>query len=257
MSAKYAAALSGHSIDLDDLRKWFTSDPIQVAEIEVPPDGKVTALLAQDFEGLSSGEQVQAEAWRLIGQINGVLFASDPDRSPVGVLGVYERTASGDWGRGAVYASFQGTASTRGRFFAEAIGSDGSPVPAPPPRERAWLSMASRGANAKRIADVLTALCGQPKWADLWNAFEIIDEDWRTRRNWNTGGVVWFRKTASLYRHSASHDHGKTARQWLQDNGKPEMELGDARRLIATLAAEWLDWQAAGASPSAPIAARW
>ena len=220
------------------------------------PDGKVTALLAQDFEGLSSGEQVQAEAWRLIGQINGVLFASDPDRSPVGVLGVYERTASGDWGRGAVYASFQGTASTRGRFCRSY-------------RFR-WLTRASAPASRASMAldGIQRRQCQTHRrrshrplrpteTGDLWNAFEIIDEDWRTRRNWNTGGVVWFRKTASLYRHSASHDHGKTARQWLQDNGKPEMELGDARRLIATLAAEWLDWQAAGASPSAPIAARW
>jgi hypothetical protein len=246
MIKEYAAALGGNPIDLSDLRKWFTSDLIQVAEIDVQPNGKVTALLARDFEKCSSGEEVQGAAWRLIGQMNGILFASDPDRSPVSVLGVYERTANGDWGRGAAYAVGKGGGRARGRAYSAVIGPDGLPVQAPTetPRQAAWLALASSAANPSRAADILIALRGEPDWFDLWKAEEII-HGFQDRFPWPADEVEWFRQTATLHRHSPWYRYnGKTAKERLDESGKLPMELGAARDLIARLAAAWLDWKA-------------
>jgi hypothetical protein len=105
--------------------------------------------------------------------------------------------------------------------------------------------LASGAADPNRAADVLIALRGEPDWFDLWKAFEIIVMDERKLPNWPTDDVEWFRKTASQYRHSPSNRHAVEGSKWLRDNEKPEMKLGDARRLIARLATVWLDWKAA------------
>ncbi len=81
--------------------------------------------------------------------------------------------------------------------------------------------------------------------------------------DWPESEIEWFRQTATLYRHSPSSvhvqgpknpkkqgrdgakKHGRDgAKQWLAKYHKPEMELDAARRLIASVAAQWLDWKA-------------
>lgn len=246
LSAKCAVALSGHPRDLEDLRTWFVSGPIQVVEIDVPAAGRVTALLAEEFDGLSSGEQVQAMAPRLVGQLNGVLFASDPDRPPVRVFGIYERTANGDWGH--THVSLVEKLSARDRVTVVLTGPDGLPVPGPPPSQPVWLALASGPTDPNPAADILIALRGEPDWFDLWKAFEIIVTDERKLPNWPTDEIEWFRKTASQYRHSPSNRHAVAGRKWLKKEKKPKMGIRQARHLVARLAVEWLDWQAAGAS---------
>ena len=241
MPTKYAAALSGHPLDTDALRRWFTSDP-QVVEIQVPK-GRTTALLATEFESLASGEQVQADARRLVGLMNGALFASDVDRAPVQVAGVYERTGNGEWGRGAAYAPFHGGGTSRGRFQSTQIGPGGAPVPEGPSREVAWFALANGPADPNPAADVLRALSREPDWFDLWKAHEIIEGDQHVLPSWPKDEAEWLGATAARYRHSPNHQQGRKAKKWLLDNGKLEMELVDARRLVARLGAEWLDWK--------------
>jgi hypothetical protein len=111
----------GDPLVLEDLRRTFTSDPIRVAEIEVPPNRRVTAILAREFDGVPSGAQVNEKASRLIGQMNGILFAMDPDRPPVRMgVGIFERESGGAWGSGANYASV--SASLEIRFRAYCVG---------------------------------------------------------------------------------------------------------------------------------------
>jgi hypothetical protein len=244
LTKEYAARLDGQPIDLADLRGCFSSGPVRVVEIEVSPSNRITVLLATEFDGLTAGEQVQAAVWQLIGHLNGMLFVRDPARAPVRMLEVYERTAGGGWGRGAAYASVHDRVTSRDRFVAGR--PDGLPLLASTPREVAWPALAAREARA---ADVLNALRGEPSWADLWKAEEIIHGYQDRIPNWPAFEVGWFRATATLDRHPRSSFHvqgpkagRKSSREWFDDNGNPpEMELADARRLVAKLAAAWLD----------------
>ena len=230
VSMEYAIALEADPIDLGDIRRIFGGDgTIRVREIEVPQARRVAALMTDDFDGLVSDTQVLEIGRRFVAQINGVLFAGDPDRAIVRMGALYTRHNRSVWGSGVVHVSANvklGRLRARGHLVH--IGPDGSPVSAvaEPPRQAAWLALAAADNDgADRVADVLHAFSGEPDWFDLWKAEEVIHGDQHSISDWPKDEVEWFRQTATRYRHSPSTRHGRKAQEWLGANQRSEMNL--------------------------------
>jgi hypothetical protein len=247
MSIEYAVGLEGHPFDLEQLRSAFDTGPLQVREIDLPNRGGTTVLRAREFDALPSGVEVQESARRIVAQLNGALFAADADRSVVRMGAIYARSRDGIWGQGTTYGSAAiEVGNDRTRATAVVVGADGVPRPETEqkPRQSSWIALAEAdGPDPNSVVDVLHALAGDPDWFDLWRVYELICGDQRALPNWPHDQVKWFTQTATRYRHSPSHRHGRTATQWLEENGKPEMRLSEARRLMSTIAGTWLDWR--------------
>jgi hypothetical protein len=95
--------------------------------------------------------------------------------------------------------------------------------------------------DGQRALDIIQALRGNPDWYDLRSAFELFMADEKKLSGWQSDDIEWFRKTATLHRHTRTTDHGKKALLWFTGNGKPRMDLRSARRVVAKHAALWLD----------------
>jgi hypothetical protein len=91
--SQYAVEIEGNSIDLCHLRETFQTGPVRVTEIDVAPDRQISALIAEEFDGVTDGALVLEIARRLVTLINGTLFASDAQRSVLRPSVVYRQ----DW----------------------------------------------------------------------------------------------------------------------------------------------------------------
>jgi hypothetical protein len=113
-----------------------------------------TTLLAREFGGLPSGVQVHEMAPRLIGQMNGILFALGSRPVAGAMVGIQERESGGAWG--AELPTYRAGPRTRSRVFCVI----GPPVRAleETSRQLAWLALASGAADPNPGADVFAPL---------------------------------------------------------------------------------------------------
>jgi hypothetical protein len=199
----------------------------------------IAVLVADDFESLTESIQVREAAKSLIDLINGLLFLHDGARSALQVgSSVYE---SGD-GKWKCHSFIEPeTLVMRTKVHSPTILLNGIPAPVTPPPELKWLQDAI---SDDVVADVLTYLCAQPDWFELYKAFERMRDDinrrlgdqhkqemmgWPSSTNLND-----FTESATVYRHSPP--------KWGRLNPTTAMKLEDARSLIRHLAQIWLDW---------------
>jgi len=242
-----AVGLEGETSALADLRRIFNAGPPRVVELEVPPDRKITALMADDLNDAASGPDALAVAQRLMALINGATFALDSDRSHINTALVYEQDAAGNWNHGTNYASLT-VLQGGGRLEAKGLvvmGPDEVPIPPEdkPPRPATWIALAD-GADADSVTDILHALGRDPDWFDLWKAWEMIQGDRHVIPSWPSDDIEWFCSTATLYRHARNSQQGRKALKRLEEMQKPQLALTEARRLTARLVTAWLNWKA-------------
>jgi hypothetical protein len=159
--SQYAVEIEGNSIDLCHLRETFQTGPVRVTEIDVAPDRQISALIAEEFDGVTDGALVLEIARRLVTLINGTLFASDAQRSVLRPSVVYRQDADGIW-RGTDYLTLNGILAPI-RVNSRVTVSDPDGTPVPPSNEKPshirWLDLASTDTpEGDRVADVLHAL---------------------------------------------------------------------------------------------------
>jgi hypothetical protein len=244
---QYAAILEGDPEDLKDLRLDYAgSGPIRVTEIEV--GGKrFTALLADEFSAQASSAGALNVAREIVAQINGLRLVARTDRRPVRPTIMHDRLDVGEWSVGTNHASGAlEVGPVQIRATATVTGVDGTPIPesARPAWPAKWLAFARSGTpDGKRAADILSALSGNPDWADLWRAQEMFHHDRRQLPDWNDGDSERFRQSATLHRHSHNSRNGKDAREWFALTLEPKMDINTARQVVSRGAKLWLAWK--------------
>jgi hypothetical protein len=121
----WALELKGDRLDMDDALALFGSSAADPTIREVGNEGSpLLALTSPQMEALSTDQEVEGVAKRLLGIVNGVLFVSKVDRQPLVPGGVMKRTSNG-------WAKFAGmVAHGRGGGSAEGMALvDGKPSP--------------------------------------------------------------------------------------------------------------------------------
>ena len=216
-----------------------TSDPIQVAEIEAPPNRRVN-------------DPPRSRVWQVAFRCLGPRDGSAPNR-PDERHSVCPWVQTGRWCHGWDTEARERTCvgvrnclrigqgrGTRSRAFCVI----GPPVRAleETSRQLAWLALASGAADPGRRN--LRAISGEPDWFDLWKALEILNGGQHVFPSWPRDEAEWLGASAARYHHSPSHRQWRKGPRWLQDNGKPKWNwrmrrsLEDARRLAAVWLAQ-------------------
>jgi hypothetical protein len=241
---EYATRLEGEPHDLSDLRRSYAvPGPIRVTQIVVGGE-TVTALYAADFSGLASGAEVLEVSGVIVNQMNGALLISANDRRPVRPTIVYDRIPGGVWSAGTNHmVGTLDVAQARVRADATVTQPGGTPIQGAPSTDSTskWLAFARSGTpDGDRVNDVLTALSGDPDWADLWRAQEMFHHDRLGLQGWNEAESERFRQSATLYRHSPNSANGNRARDWFTRTGAQKMDISTARRVVLHEAKLWL-----------------
>jgi len=241
MEDRWAIALGGDELDLEDARKLFggPAGPIRVGVIETVNQRRVDALFARALDELPDASAVREPADRLVSILNGALFVFDPGRVPVQVRGVHEWQVDG-WNAGTIFARMKGSLG-RVRVTSAGVVTGGAPRPPPAPvvpKQVRWLELAETDTP---VHDVLMFLRdAEPDWFNLYKAWEYLrsgdNQPW-----WNKAANSAFSCSAQFDRHAFGP----------HENMAPERRLSveDARVFIRWLAEQWLDWRVATGKP--------
>lgn len=235
---RWALELTAPRLDMDDALAWFGScaDPtIRNVGNEASP---LFALTSPQMEGLTTPQEVEEVARRLLAIVNGVLFALEADRQPLTSDGVMERTSSGWHKFGTVF--MHGRSRARAEAMALVQGEPSPQYTRPPPALR-WAAAAQ---HDQTVADIFQYLSAKPDWFNFYKAFELMRHDinqriggqrqeqmgWPSKRD-----LDHFRLSAQVYRH---------APPWDSDYAPAKaMPLPEATRFIQSLTNTWLNWR--------------
>lgn len=233
---KWAVAVEGDEQDLQDAAELFAVGKVTVRRGVVTSGDAV--LLAEEIELLQSVEEVRDAAERMINVVNGILFLEEPARTPLRVVGIHERNATGGWGVAVICGSAD--AMIRG-VKSKGMAGVAPPIPSP---QSAWML---KGLEDDVVEDVLVYLRGRPDWFNLYKAYETMESDFGKHSSQQQSTIKWpdrslrsqFRQDAQLYRHSRSWWNRKRI-----PNTSP-MTLREASTFIRTMARGWLEWRCA------------
>lgn len=238
ISNRWAIGLSGEPLDLQEAAEQFCAGAVVVRNSVLPTSTDRFVLLANEFGVLNKCEDVYNVAVRLLNLINAILFINEPARKPLTISGVHERAANGNWG----VAIFVGSANVQIRGAKAYAHADNLGAPEPPPRQTAWIELAS---TDDAVADVLSYLRGTPDWIDLYKAYEAMNADVNALKALKGPVLAWppksqisaFTRDAQLHRHS---------KPWCDKEGiKTEnpMALNDASALVRAMTRAWIEWR--------------
>ena len=238
---RWALELTGEGFEIADATALYgeNSDP----EIQNLDAGErtITLLTSPQLDTLTSSDEVEQVARRLLGLVNGVLFVMEPSRVPLAPVGVRERKAEGGW-------IHYGRASAHGRARARAVGvAIVGGVPSPEHmRPSPALRWSAEAQSDDGVGDVLKYLSGTPEWFNFYKAFELMREDINQRLGgqhrqeqigWPAKDILdHFTCSAQVYRHSPA--------KWPQGYSPANaMHLREATQFIQSCAATWLAWR--------------
>ena len=222
--SNWGVALKGEAFDLDD---WAASlKPPYDPWVEKRGDNLV--LRSKYFDKLSSGEQINAAAPALIERLNGA-FAVLNKTKPIDFDGVVEILPNGEH-RTLKFAVFHAEGRSKVRAVGSALGSDGKPIPEPPPKEseiQHWLQIAE---NDKFLDDALI-YAGKANWFDIYKALECLSERFGGEEKFLALGWEPKRDIKNLKRAANWERHVR----WKYDPPDKPITISEARELLIRL----------------------
>ena len=196
------------------------------------------ALTSPQMEGLTTHQEVEEVAKRLLGIVNGVLFALEADHQPLSFDGILERSSTG-WNK-HIAAVMHGRSRARAGGMALVHGKPSPQHTRPPPALR-WTAAAQ---NDQTVSDVFQYLSGKPDWFNFYKAFELMRDDieqgcskrGQTNMGWpSKKNLKHFTLSAQVFRHAPPWEDGYTP-----DRAMP---LPEASSFIRSLTNTWLKWR--------------
>lgn len=204
-SEGWAVELTGHAVDLDDLREMLAA-PFEPWVEDYQHGGETVLLLrSAGWRNFEDSAGLMASAAPLVARLNGAKLIAFDDSIPVSLGRIFRFGGSGDLRPAKISIS---ASLSMGRVRVRARGRlDGGQSQVP------VASVLQKRLNAadgdERRADLFTHVARADNWYDVYKAMEQVERIAGRGKRWKAAagqdGAQWSiaKRTANFYRHAA------------------------------------------------------